>query len=211
MNRLRGRLPRPGDDRGLTLVELLVYSVLLVVALALVGALMQRTVESQRDVRSVAEAASSAQAAAASVETGVRSAAAMKYSPLAGGDEQLIVRTQTGPAGAPVWSCQAWFYDASDKTLYVKRVPSSGAAPAALQVPTTPGQFTTWTSLGVGISAWPSGAKAFVLNSTSPPTTVHLGIRVAAAKRQPVEISTSFTRRPQGSGQEGVGTPCFSP
>jgi len=210
VNRLRDRLPYRADDRGVSLVELLVYSVLLVVVLALVGSMTYRTLVSQRDVRAVTEANNRAQLVAASVEAGVRSAAALKHTPLSGGDELLIARTQTGAVDAATWSCQEWYYDASTQTLYAKRVAESDATAPAIEEPTTVGDYSTWMVLSEGLTGPTPEAKIFAPSATTLPTTIHLGVQVAAGTREPVEISTLFTRRPQGATQEGVGTPCFS-
>lgn len=207
MSRLVGRLRRADGDAGITLVELLVYSVLSVVVITVVGSLLVRTLVSQRDVRSVTGATTAAQLVAASVEAGVRNAAAVRPPvTLEGADELLVARVaQVDAAGTPGWRCQGWFYDASESTLSTRTTPAS-AGSAAITAPTTAGHLATWTVLATGVDLAPGVPRAFTHEPGVPAAGVRLDVEVAAGTRKPVRISTRVTQRPQGSTESA---PCF--
>jgi len=196
---------RPAD-RGVTLVELLVYSALLVLVLTIVGSMLYRALVSQRDVRAVTEASNTAQLVASSVESGVRNAAAIKYTALAGADELLVARASFGSTVAPSWTCVGWFYDASEKVLYTRRVSPTGAPTPAITAPSTPANYATWVALADGVVPLTVGAHVFTPAPIAAPTMVSVDMKVLAGTRKPTAMSSSFVSRPQG---ETGSAPCF--
>jgi hypothetical protein len=211
---------RSGDDRGASLVELLVASAILAIVLPLAGSLLITALTSQRDVTSLTAASSDAQTVVTSVETGVRNASAIRrttYPAPDGGapDELLVVRTRAGQLDADDWSCQAWFYDAGDHTVLTTRTPGSGHPPA-ITAPTD-GDVTGWVELARGVA--PAPRTTPVPTPTPSPTTtgplqlftvttkgVEIGLSVSAGSRKPVALTTSISKRPQG---ETESDPCF--
>ncbi|WNB87380.1 prepilin-type N-terminal cleavage/methylation domain-containing protein [Cellulomonas sp. ATA003] len=227
MSRLRRRIAAGGPERGFTLAELLVYCALLAIVLPLAGSLLLGAVIAQRDVQAVNTATASVQAVAASVESGVRNASAIRAT--AFGDPEdvdpsqlLVVRTR-GTDASPRWFCQAWYYDAFAGTVRTRRVAAEkvGSPIVRPAAATTPG----WTELASGVTAakWrgpgpaPAPVPVFEVTPTATPTTVRIGLEIGAGERPPVvligarerppvALSTSITKRPQG---ETASTPCF--
>lgn len=191
-------------DAGITLVELLIYSVLMLVVLTLVGTILYRALVSQRDVRDVTDASNAAQLVSASFERGVRNASKIAYTTSAG-DELLAVRARVGSSTAPSWACEGWFYDASALTLYTKTVPAAGAPNPAITAPVSTADYATWTTLARGLSPRAPSTAVFTPDGL-PIATVDLNISVAAGQRRPVVIVTQATKRPQGSTESA---PCF--
>lgn len=189
-----------GAQAGVTLVELLVYSVLLTIILLIVGSVLVRGLLTQRDVRAVSEATTTAQNVAQSVERGVRNAAAVGYSTSATG-ELLTVRTRVADTSTSAWYCQAWFVDtANGGTVYMLRRPASGAGPVLVE-PSTPAALGEWTRLADEVSPFGS-STVFQLAGQ----TVSFDFRVAAGAQKPVGMSSHVTARTQG---ETGSTPCF--
>ena len=229
MSRLRQHLERHGSERGLSLVEVLVASLVLVVLLPIGGGLLTSALGSERHVRSVTDAGTGAQLVVMSVEAGVRNAAALRYtrSGTANADEMLVVRSQAarhpdgpGETVVPTWYCLAWFYSGDRDTVQHRRVPAVGTTPVITGPPgaDAPG----WSTLAEGVVpggpselhgiVMPAGSLPGVFTpSTSPPSTVAKRVDIELAPRTDARrpantISTSVVRRPQG---QGGGSPCF--
>jgi prepilin-type N-terminal cleavage/methylation domain-containing protein len=204
---IRERRSAGRRERGVTLVELLVSTAILAVVLPLAGALLTGALTSQRDVSALAAAANDAQTVVTSVEAGGHNASAIKrtsYTPTSGTqpNEMLVVRTQVGRSGSPIWYCHAWYYDAVAQVLYSKRVPASGSS--AITAPTD-GVLTTWTELARGVTpVAPASPPTPLITVTA--TRVELDFLVSAGTRKPVVMSTAISKRPQG--QTG-SAPCF--
>ena len=201
-----------GDDSGVSLVELVVATAILALVLPLVGAVLQAALTSQRDVQSVTNAASSVQIISTSVEGGVRNASAIRrttYAPASGTrpNELVVARTHVG---GQEWRCEAWYYDAVAGVLYTRSVDA-----ATVSAPITPpagGATTGWTELARGVvpvartSPAPNPVPLFTATPTARPTSVGVGLSVAAGTRRPALLSTTISKRPQGNV---VSAPCF--
>ncbi len=134
-------------EAGFTLVELLVYAMLLSVALTIVGGILISTMQVQHDVRTKAEATTLGQSVVRSVQAGVRNASFVTLTDV-GGAQLLLIRT-AGAGDNLEWACQAWFYSPDQRgSLYMKR-----AQPAAPIAAPDPGELTSWTLLANGVSA----------------------------------------------------------
>lgn len=122
--------PRPevsAGDEGITLVELLVYSVLLTIVLTVTGGLLISTLHSQRTVREQTEASTTGQVALRLIERSVRNAG--RYDMPSGfGNNLLITKVRIGedPSVAASWECRAWYFDASTGDLRFVRGPATG-------------------------------------------------------------------------------------
>jgi type II secretory pathway pseudopilin PulG len=220
VRRLRERLREGGAERGMTLAELIVYSAILAIVLPIAGTVLHGAIVANRDAQAVTGATAGVQAVAVSVETGVRNAAKIQRSTYANGSgvpqsELLLVRTRIAEPGT-TWACQAWYYDGLAKTVVTRRipVPDAGATAPVITRPAT--GAAGWTELardvepraryGTSATYPPVFTASSTTTSTSTVAKVQVGLRVAAGKRQPVDLFTSITSRPQG---ETGSTPCF--
>lgn len=139
----RGAAP----DDGLTLVELLVYSLLLVGVFLIVGTIMISSLSIEQMVRTSTQTASNAQLAASSIESGVRNGTDFAVENV-GDDRVLLVRTAGSDPGAVTWHCAAWYFSESTGTIRYTRS-SSDSAPVVV-----PGsEPVDWTLLASGIEA----------------------------------------------------------
>ena len=66
------------SDRGITLVELLVYMLLAIVVLTIVGSILINSFQAERQVRDAAQSNSTAQLVAESLGRGIRNASAVE-------------------------------------------------------------------------------------------------------------------------------------
>ena len=182
------------SDRGMSLVELLVYMSLSLVVLIVAGAMLISSTRAQTQVSGATSASTAGQLIMRSVQTGVRNASDVDLAVPSTGTQILTVRTQDGQT--PVqWSCQAWYFTpAEGGSLYTKRIPATVAIPA-------PGSLSSWTLLGTGVSV--SGAPVFTASAGL--VTVSLSISAGAGAPQALK-STSNTLN-----LVTVGSPCFLP
>lgn len=137
------RLPHHGhtdvkDDAGFTLVELLVYIVLLGLVLAGVGAIVVQTIKGQRQVVSLSQSAGGAQGVMRSINLGVRNAAGVAADGSAGvgGSSNVLVVHTGGGDDSAEFVCQAWVHVPSSVTgsrgeIWTKTIPVSSTRPAA--------------------------------------------------------------------------------
>jgi type II secretory pathway pseudopilin PulG len=119
--------PRKRDDSGFTLVELLVYSVLMIIVLGIAASLFIRLLVEQRDIKAMADANNEAQLAFKQLEMDVRNA---DWAQVDGNGALLVVRTRIATSAsdfAPV--CVGYYFDDEDQTLY--RVQTVDSAPTA--------------------------------------------------------------------------------
>ena len=94
-------------ERGFTLVELLIYSMLMVVVLAIVGGMIVSFTSTSKTVGSITQVSTSGQLAAQSVERGIRNASDFRLTTPTGTDQLLIARTAGGGTDL-TWKCAAW-------------------------------------------------------------------------------------------------------
>jgi hypothetical protein len=176
--------PRASAENGVTLVELLVYSVLLVTVLLIVGTIMISTQNIGLIVRESTTTASAAQLAATSIETGVRNATAVKLTDI--GDDQLLqVRTAGADPNNVVWRCQSWYFSDSAGTIrYLSS--ASDAVPVASPI----GEPTNWGLLVNNVEP-SSGSGIFTQSGNS----ITMDFHGTTADSAPVVIRTSVVPR----------------
>jgi len=190
-------------ERGFTLVELLIYSVLLILVAAIGGSLIFGSTSTTKLVRSVTDATTLGQEITKSVQRGVRNAAAIKtpYAPSLAdvgiaGTQLLVIETTTGGTVSAT-KCQAWFYVPSHGGQLFTRTVSAGAvvplpnvayiaALSATAVATAP---SGWQSWGEGING--SGAVPFSRSGNQ----IGISLSVAAGASKPVKIASSALNR----------------
>ena len=111
---------REHPESGMTLVELLIYSMLLVVILTIAGGIMINSLQSQQTVSTVSSAASTGQLVSTSVSQGIRNASAFEAAAPTSLGQVLRSRTvSVTSTGVATWQCQAWFRT-SNGDLYTK-------------------------------------------------------------------------------------------
>lgn len=173
------------DQRGFTLVELLIASGLMVLVATIIGGILFNSLNAEKTVRTTTQAASQGQLVATSIQNGVRNATWL--SPLVASGDFLAVRTASG-AESVTYSCQAWFITGG--TAYMR------ISNTAITRPTT-SNLTGWTQLATGLTK--AGAEFIVWNSSRQVT---ITFEVSAGDAQPVLISTSALSR-QSAEQAG--------
>lgn len=129
------------DQRGITMIELLVTLVLGTLVLSIVGGLLINSLQTQNTVRSAAEATNTGQLVLRSIDSGVRNASAVRVSE----SGRLLVARTTG-ATAETWVCRAWYLDsAGNGTIYM----TESATAAGIDTSTA---SSSWTKLGSAVA-----------------------------------------------------------
>ena len=181
--------PRQGMDseRGFTLVELLVYSLLLVLVLSIVGGMLASTTTTSKTVGSITQATTAGQLVANSVTRGIRNSSDFQLTPV-GTDQLLVARTAQGGATL-TWTCAAWYYSAAGVgTIYY-------TTSTAILAPPTATDLASWTLLDTGISPL-SGTDIF----TEDGTQISLAFNATAGSNPPVAITSSAVSRAGATG-----------
>lgn len=187
---------RQSAESGLTLIELLVYSVLMVVVLLLVGGVLISALKAQNTVGNATQASNAGQLVARSVGHGVRNASTLWHSPTGAVPELLMARTaQSDSAGT--WVCQAWaFIGGTIRTI------TSTSAISTTQTSTT---VSSWTLLTTGTQSLSAGSTP-IFAVTGNQVDLNLEVKVAGSK--PVLVKTSSVRR-QPDAMTGALPKCF--
>lgn len=182
------------SERGLTLIELLVYISLAIVVLLIVGGILINSLKAEKTVRNSVEASDTGQLISQSVTKGVRQASAIRLTAPTASSQLLSVRTADSVTG---WVCRAWYY--GDGEVRMTTSAAGIATPTAAEA-------KTWTRLGKDIRQV-TGVPVFVLAASD--RQVDLTLEAGTGNGRPVLISTSaFSRQPVPA--TGVETaPCF--
>ena len=176
-------------ERGFTLVELLIYSMLLLIVLAIVGAMLGSTVTTSKSVNSLTAASTSALLVSESVERGIRNSSDFHLTTPTGTDQLLVARTALD--GATInWVCVAWYYSAAGGGT-VRYTVSPTAIPAA----PTAAQLAGWKLLDTGVAP-ASGTGIF--NATGP--QLDLAFTELAGTQPAVTIANSAFSRAGSTG-----------
>jgi len=190
----------PMNDRGFTLVEMLLASMISIIVLAIAGGTLISGLKTQANAGTVTDAANTAQQIVRSVQAGVRNASAITVtSNPTTGTQLLLARTVGSDPNSTVASCQAWFYTpASGGAVYTKK--TTPAALISLPIGSPQG---LWTILGSGVTpSDPVTGKVFNAPSGG---RVELKFDVAAGTHPYVLINTmTYT-----SQSATVSAPCF--
>ena len=135
---------RRADDRGATLVELIVYIALGALVLALIASLFAAGVRSQAAAAERDAATGKAALITGSLQSSIRNASAFRVEP---DGRTLRARVATGTAS---WECQAWTLTAGGDFRFT-------TSPYAIRIRTIPG----WTTVASGV-ATADGGPLFV-------------------------------------------------
>lgn len=188
------------DERGFTLIELMISTGLTVIVLAITGGILISGLRTQEIARTVTEAANTAQQIVHSVQAGVKNASAITVSSNSTtGTQLLLVRTVSSDPNSTAPSCQAWYYTPTNGgAVYTTKTTPA----AAITVPAG-GPQGVWTILGKGVSpADPNTGKVFNAPSGG---RVELKFDVAAGSHPYVLINTMT----YNSQSTAVSAPCF--
>ena len=176
-------------DGGLSLIETIVYALLLVVVVALVGGIIISSTSTQASVSRVNTATTTGQLAASSVQNGIRNSTAFVLKTY--GSDQLVVAS-TVPAGATTTpSCYAWYFSSSARTLrYTKLTAALATQPSA-------STMGGWTLLASNVTT-DGGPTVFSRSSgTDPMLTITFATTAGSSK--PVQFTSSVVSRLAGT------------
>ncbi len=192
--------PSSKNEKGLTLIELLISSGIAVFVIAIAGGLLINGLRTQESAQKVTEAANTAQQIVRSIQSGVRNASAITVtSDPTTGTQLLLARSIGLDPNTTAPSCQAWYYTpTSGGSVYTTKT-----FPATFISLPVGGPNGKWTQLGTGVTpADPTTGKVFNAPSGS---RVELRFDVAAGRHPYVRINTT-TYTPQTTS---VSAPCF--
>lgn len=188
------------DDRGFTLIEMLIASGLALIVMVIAGGVLIGGLRTQETARTVTDAANTAQQIVRSVQAGVRSASAITViSDTTAGTQLLLARTISSDPASSAASCQAWYYTpVNGGSVYTKRTTPA----AAISLPAG-GPQGSWAVIGTGVSpADPATGKVFNAPNGG---RVELKFDIAAGSHPYVLVNTT-TYTPQSAT---VSAPCF--
>ncbi len=145
---------RARDDRGITLMELLVAAGLLSLVITVVGGILVSLFSTERLVAGVSQGTTSAQLTSTSIADRIRNASTFEVSGTTG-SELLVARVASGGESI-VWTCHAWYFtSAGDGQIRY----TSGPDGTPIVAPSS-AQLASWTSLIEGVTA-PDGGRVF--------------------------------------------------
>ncbi len=182
-----GEPDAPSNERGITLIEVLVYALLLSLIMAIAGGMIFSSVTASKTVASMTLNSTTGQLVANSVVTGIRNSSDFQLSEPVANDQMLVAR-RAGSASAIDWTCVAWYYSTADNSV---RFTSS----ATTILPPTVAELATWTLLAENVQPV-SGPYIFSALNERLSVSI-LGLDGA---HRPIDISTSATSRAGASG-----------
>lgn len=194
MSRLRGQ------DDGFTLVELIVYSIILLIVMGIAATLFIRTLTAQRDTIAIAEANNLAQLTFNELEADLRNAIVAE---IAADGDLLVLKTRNATAAdTDAWRCIG-YYLSGDTGELRRNVSTSGAETiAALDAVATGsvGSVTSdWTVAREGFS---TGGAARAFGTTDGIVQVSRLVRMTLSvdtqnEHKPVTFTQNVALRPQ--------------
>lgn len=184
----------PRRDAGFSLIELMVTSLLVGLVTIAVASVLIGTTTAERSVRTVATATNSGGLVARTITDRLTNAATPILPPAITGDQVVAARVASKGSTA-VWSCMAWFYSASDRTVrQTTYTPPLGTVTTASQ--------RSWTLLADGVRPLSGSTGIFSAIGT---VGVGLAFTVDAGSSPPVKFQTSITSQTRVAGS----APCF--
>lgn len=191
------KLPRGRDERGFSLIELVIYSMLAVLVLTIVGGMLINSLNAQALVRNSAQSSNTGQLVAQSVSHGVRNARALNLAaPTA---DTLVLRAlivDNAVASPPTAHCEAWYFGGGE----VRTTRSD----TAIAVPALPSDVSSWTLLAIG--AGPVGSDPMVAVSG---LTADLRVRLKEGTGAEILIETTAVSRQPATPPTEVEHLCF--
>lgn len=141
---MTARMPRLAlrDDRGFSLVELLIASALFGVVITIVASVVISAINADRAVRDVTGSTTDGQLAVNVIEQTVRNSTAIQVAPVSGGESvTVLLRTTAGGAAR----CHAFFYDDTLGQILQR------SSTTAITAPTPGAAGSEWTVVSAGI------------------------------------------------------------
>jgi len=174
-------------ERGFTLIEVLVYALLLAFIVAIAGGMIFSAVTTSKTVVSITENSTAGQLVARSVVTGIRNSSDFQLSgPV--GDDQMLVARRAGSGTTLEWSCEAWYYAATENKVW-----HTGSG-LAIEAPTA-AALATWTLLTEDVQPASGTAIFTALNDR-----LSISILGLDGAHLPIDITSSATSRAGASG-----------
>jgi prepilin-type N-terminal cleavage/methylation domain-containing protein len=192
-----------GDD-GFTLVELMVYIVLLGIVMSIVVATWVSITKAQTSVQNMSNAANSGQAALNGITSAITNSSAVSVTAPTAGNQLLLTRTAL-PGSTATWQCEAWYYQSAANSstgvggLYFKTSSSAITAPSS-------SALSSWTTLVTGVTP-PTGSTT-IFNAPlalSTATLVNFSFYAAVAGQKPVLLASTASTQLGNTGS----SPCF--
>ncbi|KQX07959.1 MULTISPECIES: PilW family protein [unclassified Leifsonia] len=181
------------DEKGFTLVELIVYSGLFVMILAIVGGFLINSIKGDALVRDSSQATQDGQLVARSLKTGIANASDIRRTLLTDDSELLVAHTRSGDAAGTA-NCQAWYYTPlSGGAIYWMSGPGSTPIPSPSIDPAGTTTPPGWILMLRGVT--PHSTRIFTTGTGS----VTLDMSVDAGDRPAVLIQTTVNQRIQQS------------
>ena len=185
------------SERGFTMIELLIYSMLATVVLVIVGGMLINALNAQNTVRDATDASNTGQLVSQSVTHGVRHARALDLDAPTAGSEVLRALVVDDAVTTPVVAhCEAWYFGGGE----IRTTRSDTQIP----LPLNPADVSDWTLLADG--ALPVGtAPVFAISGL----TADLRVQLDSGKGLPVLIETTAASRQPNVLPSGVESLCF--
>ncbi|MFW2514321.1 PilW family protein [Demequina sp. SO4-13] len=196
------REARGGQETGLTLVELIVYSLLLIVIMGIAATVFIQMLTVQRDVRAITDANNTAQLTFRELERDLRNA---HWAVVDHGGRLLVMQTRIATASGDTSTlCTGFYYDAdSDALRRTARPDSNQTAPvlAAVDTSSLDALASSWEIVRDGVGQV-GGSPVFgpVDQEIVAPSYVSIHMDAETLEgRSPIEFQKSVALRPQGS------------
>ncbi|MGO4691321.1 PilW family protein [Glaciibacter sp. 2TAF33] len=176
-------------EDGFTLVELLVYCMLLVLVFAIASAMLISVMKNSKTVTAMNETTSAGQLAVDSIDSSIRNSSDFQLTNPSGTDQLLITRTASTVAGPVTWSCMAWYYSSSGAGS-IRSMRSSTTI-----LPPTATELATWTLLDDGVTPL-TGTAIF----SATPKQITVSFKSASPNQTPIGITSAAVSRAGASG-----------
>lgn len=203
---LRAKLRAAPRDRGMTLVELLVYMILLGIVLGIIASVLINSLQKQREVVGFSEANNTGQTVTSAVDLAVLNAASFTIVPGSTPDSMLLItktRSTLGADDANVVRCVGFYYDSASKKIYSASDMLSGSNARAKEAAKDVSKAKSWPVLaeGIGKASHPqdSAIALPVFERASDPTKVDINFEIATLDDKP-PATFHLTSGIRGSG-----------
>ena len=176
------------SEQGMTLIELLVYSLLLVIVVGISGGVLISVMVHSKTVDAVSKSTTAAQLTIDSIDSSIRNSSDFQLTGPTGTDQLLVARSAstTGPL---TWGCVGWYYSAAGTgSIRSKRSTTAILAPNSAEL-------ATWTLLAEGITPV-TGTSVFA----ATPKKITVSFKSGAGSQLPVGITSAAVSRAGASG-----------
>lgn len=191
MNRIHAAARRLREqDAGLTLVELIIYSLLLSVIVAIAGGMLISSITTQRDVSRITTATSDGQVVASSIEAGIRNAGGSAPFTIASSPLGPVLKTRTATvtaSGTVTWTCRAWLHTTADGKIWTRR-----SETAAVPTPTDAAGLAGWSLLASGVTPASGHGAVFQSAGVFGAPALRIVFDIAGEGTAPVRIDSEI-------------------